>query len=183
MRCFPLDKDVHYASDPLSFKTRDFKKETELPVGAHPGAFGAVRKHHRHEGVDLYCEPWDPVYAIEDGVVVLIEDFTGPQAGSPWWHDTRAIHIEGASGVFVYGEVSEVASLRMGDRIKRGDHLAFVRTVLKEDKGRPMTMLHLELYAHGHRGSVEWKSDAPRPQGLNDPTPFLIECHGKDFFL
>ncbi len=36
---------------------------------------------------------------MEAGVVVGVEDFTGPAAGSPWWLPTKAVLVEGASGV------------------------------------------------------------------------------------
>ena len=33
--------------------------------------WGAVRKFDNHTGVDLFCDPGTPVYAIEDGEVKL----------------------------------------------------------------------------------------------------------------
>ena len=53
----------------------------ELPD--EPGRFGTVRKHEVHTGVDLYTYPGMPVLAVEAGVVVAIEKFTGLEAGSP----------------------------------------------------------------------------------------------------
>ena len=52
-----------------------------------PGWFGAVRKSDIHTGIDLYCEQGTQIVAVEDGVVVHIEGFTGPNADdpSPWW--------------------------------------------------------------------------------------------------
>jgi murein DD-endopeptidase MepM/ murein hydrolase activator NlpD len=44
------------------------------------GVFGAVRKYDIHTGIDLYCELEDPVYAIEDGVVVNVCHFTGSKS-------------------------------------------------------------------------------------------------------
>ena len=71
----------------------------------HPGGFGSIRKHDIHTGVDIYCEQEQQVVAVEDGEVVLIENFTGENASppSPWWKETKAILIEGISGVVVYG--------------------------------------------------------------------------------
>lgn len=135
------------------------------------GKFGAIRKYDIHTGVDLYCEPDENVYAIEDGVVVAVEDFTGPKAGLPWWNDTQAVLVEGRSGVFCYGEIS--TNHKVGQKIKEGDNIGTVLTVLKKDKGKPMTMLHMELYKHGTVESVVWELGKRKPKGLWDPTCIL----------
>jgi len=142
-----------------------------LPVPPHPGSFGAVRRHDVHTGVDLYCPEGTPVYAIESGLVVAIEDFTGPKAGSPWWLDTRAVLIEGASGVLLYGEVQPEVTL--GERVTKGTRLAVVARVLRNDKGLPTSMLHFEQYVAGTRASVVWGLGSERPPQLLDPTPLL----------
>lgn len=79
-----------------------------VPVAPHPGAFGVSRKHDVHTGVDLYASESTPVYAIEDGKIVEILEFTGEGADppSPWWNRTQAVLVEGRSGVILYGEVS-----------------------------------------------------------------------------
>lgn len=135
------------------------------------GVFGAIRKYDIHTGVDLYCEEDSDVYAIEDGVVMAIEDFTGPQAESPWWNDTKTLLIEGGSGVILYGEIE--THLKVHDLIITGDKIGKVKTVLKEDKGLPMTMLHVELYKPKTTASVIWSIDAPQPEQLVDITPLL----------
>lgn len=143
------------------------------------GAFGCVRKHDVHTGVDLYCNPGDKVYAIECGEVVGILDFTGTKAESPWWNDTRAILVEGNSGVFVYGEVKERDGLKIGDNIECGEILGEVVTVLQKDKGKPMTMLHLELYEHKFRNVLWWELEKEKPEPLIDPTSILLEIKKK----
>jgi len=145
----------------------------EIPVGQHDGAFGFTRKHDVHTGVDLYCNPFDKVYSIEKGVVVAIIDFTGSKADSPWWNDTRAILIEGNSGVVVYGEVKEREGLKVGDNVECGEMIGEVITVLQKDKGKPMTMLHMELYKHGTKDVVWWKLGKEKPASLLDPTKIL----------
>jgi hypothetical protein len=139
----------------------------------HPqGLFGAVRKHDIHTGIDLYCLPGEQVLAIEDGVVVKVCAFTGPSAGFPWWNDTEAVLVEGETGVFLYGEINPC--VRVGDILGAGNVLGNVKTVLKADKGLPMTMLHLELYQHGYRGNGEvWELGKDKPEMLEDPS-FLI---------
>ena len=148
---------------------------TWLPIGNHPGAFGTVRKHHQHEGVDLYALPETPVYAVEAGTVVHMEWFTGEQATppSPWWKETQAVFVEGESGVVVYGEITPAPHLTLGQSISQGDLIGWVTEVLKQDKNRPTCMLHLELYEKGQRESLIWDVDAPQPASLCDPTPYL----------
>lgn len=143
-----------------------------------PGLFGAIRKFDIHTGVDIYTYPGMPVLAVEDGIVVKIEDFTGEKAGSPWWNDTEAVLIEGVSGVVCYGEIAPLKSIQVGVQIRRGDCLGCVLPVLKKDKGRPMTMLHLELYEHGTRETVLWGLGEEKPKTLKDPTPYLLRTLG-----
>ena len=146
-----------------------------LPAAGDPGAFGAVRRHDVHTGVDLHCPEGSLVVAIEPGVVAAVLAFTGSGAGSPWWNDTDAVLVEGSSGVVVYGEVRAAADVRVGTRVSAGDPLGRVVRVLRHDKGRPMSMLHVELYAAGVRDPVWWRLGEPMPAGLCDPTPLLAQ--------
>lgn len=172
---FPFrDKTVHgTTSDPDHFKGIDLAREVMIPIPQHPGAFGVTRKHHVHEGVDLYCRECEPVFAMEGGVVSAVLPFTGPGAGSPWWLDTFAVMIEGESGTINYGEIRPAAGLQVGSVVKAGDHVGDVITVLAKDKGRPRNMLHLELYDAGCNNTVEWKVGELQPPGLRDPTEIL----------
>jgi murein DD-endopeptidase MepM/ murein hydrolase activator NlpD len=174
-----------YWNNPLPLKmipTEDTDSWSSMPVGTtgiptgpdHPGAFGVKRKHHTHEGVDLYCPEGTAVRAVEKGRVVAVIPFTGPNAepASPWWHDTQAVLVEGASGVVVYGEIK--AFVKVDDEILVGQLLGTVTPVLTKDKGRPMTMLHLELHVAGTRDAYEWLDE--RPASLLDPTSYLLEA-------
>jgi len=175
MKRFPLDKKtIHITNDSDSFKQRNFINETEVPVENHVGAFGAKRKHDIHTGVDLYCNDGDSVFAIESGTIVLIEEFTGEKANSEWWNATKAIHIEGNHGVIVYGEVEPNIELFEGLAVKSGQQIGKVKQVLKHDKGRPMCMLHVELYKQGSRQSCTWKEDKPQNDNLLNPTEMLV---------
>ena len=119
------------------------------------------------------------VRAMTLGGVGII-DFTGPKVDTPWWNDTRAIMIEGSSGVFVYGEVKEREGLKIGDNIECGDVIGEVVTVLKKDKGKPMTMLHVELYEHKFRDrDMVWELGKEKPEPLLDPTKILLEIKKK----
>lgn len=160
--CWPLE--AAHIPNPFPYPTE------------HPGRFGAVRKHDRHTGVDLYANPDDPVYACEAGTVVAIEWFTGVNAHSPWWFDTQAVLVEGSSGVILYGEIKPASPIIVGSTLVAGQQLGRVLTVLKHDKGRPRTMLHLELYRPGIRSSVWWKLQDPQPEALLDPTPLLTRA-------
>lgn len=151
---------------------------TGIPVGdVHPGAFGYRRRNHVHEGVDLYVSEGTPVTAVEAGRVVSVIPFTGAIAvpPSPFWRDTWAVLVEGASGTVVYGEVDRVP-VKPGDDVDAGTLLGHVREVLVKDKvpPRPKSMLHLEL----HRGRVddawEWPLEGPMPPSLLDPTEMLL---------
>ena len=178
---FPFrGKKVSETSDSESFRKINILTEVEIPTDDHVGAFGTVRKHHVHEGVDLYCDEGEPVYAVESGTVVAIEDFTGEATGTEeFWHDTKAVLIEGASGVVNYGEIDPAEGITVGLEIHAGGCVGKVLRVLRKDKGRPLTMLHLELYEVGARETVEWTTEdsASPPGGLKDPTELLINSN------
>ena len=163
-----------------------------IPINNHPGAFGYRRKHDVHTGVDLYCSKWAPVNAVESGTVVRIIPFTGPEVvidgkKMDWWLSTKAIAVQGASGVVVYGEVEPIEGLKEGDFVEQGSKIANVIPVLPKGKERPdiighsLSMLHLELYTKlyedKNRGVWEsWELDKEKPEHLLDPTNKLLEC-------
>lgn len=167
----PIRLSLVPSDDSTSFQAMK-PDETALPLAPHPGAFGVERAHHVHEGVDLYCAEGTAVQAVEAGEIVAIIPFTGAMANSDWWRDTDAVLVEGRSGVVLYGEISLVGK-RVGDILQRGETLGQVKQVLKTDKGRPMSMLHLELHVSGTRDAYEWTRAGGRPPSLLDPTPFL----------
>lgn len=153
-----------------------------------PGLFGFERAEDVHTGVDLYCELGTEVVSVEDGVVVAVEWFTGQHVATPdgvpatWWNDTRVVLVEGDSGIVAYGEVSP--RVQVGDRVVAGQTVAVVDTaVLRSFKGRPMVMLHVELYSHlvvdeaspawAPSHTAWWEKGSPRPAHLLDPTPLL----------
>lgn len=155
----------------------DLEYDCMIPdVSDHPASFAHVRKNHIHEGVDLYGQEHDDVYAMLPGVVTnIIQHFTGPGAGTPWWNRTSAVAVEDATGVWVYGEIIVNPSLVIGHHVLPGDWLGLITPVLKRDKGRPMSMLHLERYTKGTTDSIGiWNLNHPKPDHLLDPTPELI---------
>lgn len=160
-------------ADPESFRTMP-KMTTGLPLPPHPGAFGVQRKHHVHEGVDLYMPIASPVLAVEAGEVIAIRPFTGPALGHDWWLPTHGVWVSGASGVVLYGEIAP--HVRLGQKLSAGELVGVVSRVLKKDKGRPTSMLHLELREPGNTDDIEWLDASRQPVTLRDPTPFLLEC-------
>ena len=167
----PIPHQLIPTEDSESFRTFG-AFETGLPLPPHPGAFGVKRKYHTHEGVDLYVPQATPVMAVEDGVVAQVDVFTGPTLGQPWWKQTKAVWIDGPSGTVVYGEITP--HVKPGQYVGRGEIVGVVAQVLTKDKGRPMSMLHLELHTLGSRLAPEWTAD--RPVVLYDPTPYLLNC-------
>ena len=160
-----------------------------LPKFYEPGAFGALRKHDRHEGVDIYCKYWSEVHAVEDGEVVDSYQYTGEKADCGWWQDTWCIKVKGHSGVVTYGELimpdSEHVYPAVGTKVKQGDVLGNVGTVLKEGKLRldirnhNTSMLHMELRTEScHLDG--WQIGGDRDKRLLDPTPYL---HSKELKL
>lgn len=166
-----------------SFPLKNWKGE--IPTGSHPGAFGARRKYDFHTGVDLYVPDNAPVFAVEYGTVVAIEDYTGPKAKSTWWLPTKAILVEGKTGVVCYGEVKP-NYLEVGDKVEEEDLIAHVMPVLKDGKkredipGHSRFMLHFELYEHGTTESVWWLSNQDKPENLLDPTGLLLDSLKSD---
>ena len=154
-----------------------------IPINHHPGAFGFRRAKNHHTGVDLYTEDGADVLAVEDGVVVKVDVFTGPKAGHDWWEETYAIMVEGNSGVVNYGEVNK-PTLNVGDEVQAGDVITTVKRVLFKDKfrkdipGHSTSMLHLELYKTGTREFAHWHDLTKNPY-LLDPTVYLLESRGE----
>lgn len=160
----------------------NLEKIVGIPINSHPGAFGCARKFNFHEGIDLYGQQGDWVYAIKDGVVVSNMTFTGPKEGHPWWLDTDALLIKDEEGYYVYGELR--SSLKKGDVVKAGNKIGELTPVLPPHKkrddipGHSVTMLHLERWSLEYDESLGWSSWAnreSRPIYLQDPTPELIE--------
>lgn len=154
--------------------THPVKTIRDVPKPGDAGFFGAVRKHDIHTGIDLYTEDGACVYAIRSGTIVNIENFTGSNAGSDWWEDTKAILVEDSDGVILYGELEPASGLKVGDTVTENQLLGYVKRVLKVDKGKnPTSMLHLEYYTTGTRQSVWWKKDEPMPENLRNPIELL----------
>lgn len=173
---FPLKKQFILTNDTEHGFLNSYDNHTEIPLIPHPGAFSKVRKNHIHEGVDLYCNDGDEVYSMFEGKIISIIKFTGEHAGSKWWNNTWSVLVEHKDFVINYGEIIPNESLCEGMEINEGFCLGKVTTVLKEDKGRPRNMLHLEMYESGTTKHLNsWDLNMEKPQNLLDPTPLLLK--------
>lgn len=176
MKYFPLKKQVIGTTNSETGFLDNYTVQTQIPVLPHPGAFAKVRRFHQHEGVDIYCNENDEVVAIEDSIVIGVFPFTGNHAGTNWWNDTWCILMEGESGVLNYGELIPQKDLQPGACVKAGQVIGFITPVLKKDKGRPMNMLHLEMYEFGTKQPITgWDLNQEKPQHLCDPTALLLQ--------
>jgi hypothetical protein len=160
----------------------NFEYNRGIPINSHPGAFGAARKFNFHEGVDLYGKEGTFVYAINPGVVISNEQFTGPGVGHPWWLTTDAVTIKSDTEYFVYGEIQ--SALKVGHVVSAGDCIGVLVPVLPPEKIRTdipkhsNVMLHLEKWNFKYNESIGWRAwttREDRPEWLEDPTNDLIE--------
>lgn len=174
---FPLEdmKKLGPTAIDNSFEDIDIKTEVEIPIFPHCGSFSALRKYDRHRGIDLYAPEGTVVSTVEDGIVKMIRPWTGEKANCNWWEDTDAILIEGISGLIVYGEIEINKNIKVGDSLTRGTIIGKVKTVLKKDKGRPMSMLHLEVRDIGFYTNID-KNWTDVPNGISDPAPYLLNA-------
>ena len=97
----------------------------DVPEAPHPGSYGAVRRHDRHTGVDIYVPEGTPVYALEDCRIISVSYFTGPNAKPPcpWWEETWAVTVINKSSTYLlYGELTPVVLEH--DQRKAGNTIA-----------------------------------------------------------
>lgn len=149
-----------------------------IPPEGHVGDFAFRRSFYHHPGIDLYCPLGEEVQAIEDGVVINVEHFTGTNANpsSPWWNDTWSILVAGASGVIGYCELHPSQMIVPGLLVFEGETIGSIIPVLKKDKGNGTTMLHLEHYSIGTTEHVTWVLDTEKPIQLLNPRNLLEKC-------
>ena len=176
---FPIKKIAAITNNPESWRN-NLGDLVEIPIGNHPGAFNFKRKNHYHEGVDLYAQNNEPIYNIKDAIIINIHPFTGKNANSPWWEDTFCVLTKSSTCYFLYGEIIPNPLLKIGDFIKEGALIGKIKTVLKKDKGLPMSMLHLECYDINFNISSGFPGNSLNslPQWVLDPTPFLLKEAG-----
>ena len=162
------------------FPIKKYYRLEDIPAA---NRWGAKRKHDYHTGVDLFCPDQEPVFAFEDGIVTDVALFTGEAIGMPWWAETWCLAVEGESGVILYGELYKPVFSK-GDKIEEGEFIGKVKTVLLKDKGKPMSMLHIEWYEKGYRGNWDgWWSDQDKPKDLKNIEELIFKNHKpSDFY-
>ena len=144
-------------------------------------AFGAVRKHDVHTGVDIYCKDGAAVHPIMDGIVVAFGYFTGEKVGSPWWNNTQYIVIKSGAWYILYGEICLNGNTKLGQFVKS---TGFLKSTLGRVKrvligppekafANPTSMLHIEAYDEPVFAPI-WKLDQPKPMSLVDITSQLL---------
>lgn len=150
-------------------------KPPSIPAIGAPGDFASKRSFYYHPGIDIYCDFGQEVQSIESGVVVNIENFTGPGANppSPWWLETFSIIIDGPSGSLGYCELKPLPHIQVGYQVTEGEVIANIVPVLKQDKGNGTTMLHFEKYKPGTRQHVTWYLNSEKPDELLNPRELL----------
>lgn len=163
-------------NDSYSFLDYDWTKELEIPIYPHVGSFGIRRRHDVHKGIDLYAAEGEKVYSVEMGTIVDICPFTGEIAGFPFWENTYGVYIKGVSGIVVYGEIIPNSELKIGDVVAIDTVIGTVKRVIKNDKGRPISMLHLELHENDIH-TEQWELGKDKPSSILDPTERLIKSN------
>ena len=145
-------------SFPLSFVPSEDYKNSRLGFMAARPAMGP---RVLHGACDLIAPIGSTVYAVDDGVVVA-----GPYE---FYLGVKAIEIKHSLFTVRYGEIKAKTLVKVGDKVTRGQPIAYVGKV-----GRGH-MLHFEMYSGAEKGSLTVKGNAPfnRRGDLMDPAPFL----------
>jgi 8-oxo-dGTP diphosphatase len=166
------DSDDIICQGPITKWVLEFLREKrhkplyKVIIPDEPGGFGSNRFIDIHSGGDLYCEKDEYIYAIEEGEVISIQNFTGYEE-SPWWCDTQCVVVKTKYGHILYGEISPI--IKIGDKVLPGTHIGTSLPVLRKFKNRPCVMLHLEFYSDFSE-PVIWSKNEGRPVGLFDPS-------------
>jgi murein DD-endopeptidase MepM/ murein hydrolase activator NlpD len=169
----------------------------KLPETGAPGSFWENREDRHHCGVDIYAPKESKVCAIEAGEVIEVGRFTSPEL-LPYWNVTYFILLQLQNGlVSKYAELGEVL-VKAGQRVKAGQVIALVGSVLNPDKitkGSPLyiqrlrengnqSMLHFELYERRPTSSENYLGgncfEESKPDGLLDAAAYLKDSGLRD---
>ncbi|MBS3778170.1 MAG: M23 family metallopeptidase [Candidatus Thermoplasmatota archaeon] len=156
------------------------------------GLFLKERTDRIHCGIDVYAPLKTPVFAVNNGLIRKIAEFTSPQQ-TEYWNTTYEIILESETNYFFrYAELDRVL-VNENDMVIAGDRIGLVGQVLNPDKIRKkhpkyiqklaikdkLSMLHFEMYdcfpenSDNYLGG-NWFADG-KPKGLCDPGLFLNE--------
>jgi murein DD-endopeptidase MepM/ murein hydrolase activator NlpD len=111
-----LDGEALEACDLEPASKKEFSFQSPLRKMKVNSPFGQ-RSGHRHEGVDLKADKGTPIYAAQQGIVVLADD------SIYGYGDTVIVrHAGGYSTLYAHASKLRV---RKGDRVKKGDCIAY----------------------------------------------------------
>jgi len=140
-----------------------------------PRYFGCPRSGGRkHGGVDLYAPFGAKIRAIADGVIIRVPYF--------FYDGTNALEVfHPGVGVVRYGEISSSkrVSVRAGQKVKCGEHIAYVG--LLDSLG--MSMIHFELFGERARGQAltQMSGAYRRHPALKNPTKLIDKLYRLTF--
>lgn len=127
------------------------------------GSFGAPRDggSRLHQGIDLYAPAGTPVIASEDGVIVAVQGWSGPNTKG------LLVYNPATDITLLYGAVKPGSYGAIGTAVKRGDQIAVVGVYPAGS-----TMLHLEQWQGKLKPPrARWNPGEPAPS--YDPAPYL----------
>jgi murein DD-endopeptidase MepM/ murein hydrolase activator NlpD len=122
-------------------------------VGRITGSFGEWRGDHMHAGIDIGAPMGNPIYSVEDGVVILSKENPG---GYGWYVVIRHGQMGGKTIDTLYGHMyPETVEVKVGDKVKKGQRIAKVG-----NNGRSSgPHLHFEVKINGKATNpINWIS-------------------------
>lgn len=144
----------------------------KVPASKSKRGFGRNKSNGRfHAGTDILANYGDDVISIEKGIVKNIFVFTYPELDkSEKYERTYAIAIQHEDGNYaLYAEIQK-PKLKIGQKIKAGQKIGKVSTVLPEKQEK--SMLHFEYHSQLPRKTTKWYK-GKKPRGLLNSTKYL----------
>jgi murein DD-endopeptidase MepM/ murein hydrolase activator NlpD len=140
----------------------------------------------RHLGDDIVAEPGTPVRAIGDGEVVLARTLKGSEEKRSWGGLIILGHRHGAAPFYsVYGHLTRLAAVRMGNAVVAGQRLGEVAVGPTPENGWwKIPHLHFAIYTGPWRGAPlpgYWRAERfwdTRLAWWHDPLKFIEEYAG-----
>ena len=129
-----------------------------------PYVFGSLRANgRRHAADDLLAPRGEPVYAVDDGVIV---DYY------PFYEGTDCVVVIHKDGFVVrYSEIKGMNGFKIGSKVKKGQKITKVGLLASGS-----SMLHFEKYSGKLNGPLTVRENWPyqRRGDLQNPTKSLL---------
>jgi murein DD-endopeptidase MepM/ murein hydrolase activator NlpD len=165
-------------------------KKYQFTKNQDSGRFLEQRRDRVHCGVDFYAPRRTPVFAVDDGIIHSISEFTNPNQNVYWNKTFEIILYDELEFFYRYAEL-ETVFVKRNEKVSAGKRIGSVGQVLnstkinQEDpeyiqrlvKENKTSMLHFEMYncspepSNNYLGG-NWFAEN-KPKGLLDPTRFL----------